>query len=375
MFIFAYGIRELNIMNKYIRTILVIVLITISYIFAYAESNKNDVRKVLTELKEVIKENPDSTYAILRAMEIPQGEETLAEYSLLTVKAEYLATGKIESDSLILNAISYYGKTKSKETALAYYSLGCYHFGRDYDKAIDAFNISIKHCLDDDDEMRGRAYHAIGSCLFAQGDFNGYVRVSKKALKYFEGNESEEIRHLCQEIRYNLNAFDGKSRRNNASMALLIILSVLLMSSLGIVAYLIIKRRYFSYKEIKPEQPLSLLENKLKEGKSAFEKMQIYETLLEIRSLNESELQSRTDIDIKAMEDALLASFKEAYHILAANENKISHQDLLLCLFAYLKVSNNVTAFFLKAVPTTIRQRKKRLQSKLSPEAYKILFL
>ena len=194
-------------------------------------------------------------------------------------------------------------------------------------------------------------------------------------MKYFEGNESEEIRHLCQEIRYNLNAFDGKNRRNNASMALLIILSVLLMSSLGIVAYLIIKRRYFSYKEIKPEQPLSLLENKLKEGKSAFEKMQIYETLLEIRSLNESELQSRTDIDIKAMEDALLASFKESYHILAANENKISHQDLLLCLFAYLKVSNNVTGFFLKAVPTTIRQRKKRLQSKLSPEAYKILFL
>lgn len=238
-------------MNKYIRTILVVVLITISYIFAYGESNTNDVRNVLTELKEVIKENPDSTYAILRAMEIPQDEETLAEYSLLTAKAEYLATGKIESDSLILNAISYYGKTKSKETALAYYSLGCYHFGRDYDKAIDAFNISIKHCLDDDDEMRGRAYHAIGSCLFAQGDFNGYVRVSKKALKYFEGNESEEIRNLCQEIRYNLNAFDGKSRRNNASMALLIILSVLLMSSLGIVAYLIIKRRYFSYKEIK----------------------------------------------------------------------------------------------------------------------------
>ena len=98
----------------------------------------------------------------------------------IAAKAEYLATGKIESDSLILNAISYYGKTKSKETALAYYSLGCYHFGRDYDKAIDAFNISIKHCLDDDDEMRGRAYHAIGSCLFAQGDFNGYVRVSKK---------------------------------------------------------------------------------------------------------------------------------------------------------------------------------------------------
>lgn len=45
-------------MNKYIRTILVVVLITISYIFAYGESNTNDVRNVLTELKEVIKENP-----------------------------------------------------------------------------------------------------------------------------------------------------------------------------------------------------------------------------------------------------------------------------------------------------------------------------
>jgi len=70
----------------------------------------------------------------------------------------------------------------------------------------------------------------------------------------------------------------------------------------------------------------------------------------------------------------VLASFDEAYHILAEMESKLNHQDLLLCLYGYLKVPNNVIAFCMKSVPGTIRQRKSRLQGKLPEDVRVMLF-
>ena len=116
------------------------------------------------------------------------------------------------------------------------------------------------------------------------------------------------------------------------------------------------------------------MEYKLKEGRQTFEDTASYKTLLEIRSLNESELQARTDVDVKEIEDTVLASFDEAYHILAEMESKLNHQDLLLCLYGYLKVPNNVIAFCMKSVPGTIRQRKSRLQGKLPEDVRVMLF-
>ena len=374
--IFADGIREQYIMNNYIRTILAVALIVISYITAYCETDKSDVHKILDEVNEYLKEKPDSAFRVLKALEIPDDEETMAEYSILITKAEYLATGKIESDSLLLKAIDFYGETQSKETALAHYSLGCYYFSRDYDKAIDSFENSIKRCPDGDDEIKGRAYHAIGTCWLSKGDINEYLRASKKALKLLEGNESEEIRILCQEMRHYLNVFDAtdQKKEDKNSAVLYIILASILISGLGVAAYIVTKRKKDSDKAAEAEPASSLLEKKLQEGRSALEMTSAYRILLEIRSLNEGELQARNDIDASAIEDAVLASFYDAYQILAESEEKISHQELLLCLYGYLRVSNNVIAFLLKSVPTTIRQRRKRLQGKLSPEAYQILF-
>ena len=124
-------------------------------------------------------------------------------------------------------------------------------------------------------------------------------------------------------------------------------------------------------KTISSEDPLEL---KLLEGKSAFEQTLAYKTLQEIRSLNESELNARTDIDTKIIEDTILTSFNDAYHILAKYEAKISHQDLMLCLYNYLNVTNNVAAFFLNSVSGTIRQRKNRLKGKLPENVYNMLF-
>ena len=372
-------------MNKYIRTILAVVLTVISYIPVYGETGTSGIRAVLDEVKEVIKEKPDSTFAVLKALDVPESEDedTKALYAVLSATAEYISSGKIESDSLLLKAIGYYGKTKSNESAQAHYYLGCYYFSYDYEKAIDAFNTSIKHCPNDDDDMKGRVYHAVGTCWFAIGDYGEYVKACKKALSYFEGNENEEIRLLCQRMKYNINMFtamgwvdkdNGSIDNDNASIVLYVVLALVLLCGLGICIYIVTKRKKDPDKASDAEPVSSSLEKKLKEGRSALEMTSAYRILLEIRSLNEGELQARNDIDASAIEDAVLASFYDAYQILAESEEKISRQDLLLCLYGYLRISNNVIAFLLKSVPTTIRQRRKRLQGKLSPEAYQILF-
>ena len=364
-------------MSNYLRTVLTVVLTVISYISVYGETGTSKIRAVLDEVKEVIKEKPDSTFAVLKALDVPESEDedTKALYAVLSAKAEYLSSGKIESDTLLLKAIEYYGEAKSKESALAYYCLGCYYFGHDYDKAINFFTDSIERCPDDNDEMKGRAYYAIASCWFNKEYFGEYVRACKKALKLLEENESEEIRLLCQEMRYNINVFDAKSQvNNNGSIVLYVVLASVLLCGLGICIYIFTKRKKDSDNAADAEPVSSSLEKKLKEGRSALEMTSAYRILLEIRSLNEGELQARSDIDITAIEDAVLASFYDAYQILAESEEKISHQELLLCLYGYLRVSNNVIAFLLKSVPTTIRQRRKRLQGKLSPEIYQILF-
>lgn len=365
-------------MSNYLRTVLTVVLTVISYISVYGETGTSGIRAVLDEVKEVIKEKPDSTFTVLKALDVPESEDedTKALYAVLSAKAEYISSGKIESDSLLLKAIEYYGKTKSKESAQAHYYLGCYYFGHDYEKAINAFNTSIKHCPEDDDDMKGRVYHAVGICWFEAGDYGEYVKACKKALSYFEGNENEEIRLLCQRMKYNINVFTamGWVDKDNGSIALYVVLASAILFGLGICIYIVTKRKKDSDKAADAEPVSSLLEKKLQEGRSALEMTSAYRILLEIRSLNEGELQARNDIDASAIEDAVLASFYDAYQILAESEEKISHQELLLCLYGYLRVSNNVIAFLLKSVPTTIRQRRKRLQGKLSPEAYQILF-
>ena len=130
----------------------------------------------------------------------------------------------------------------------------------------------------------------------------------------------------------------------------------------------------YLYKRFLAESSDAPFEQKLKEGRKTFEDTASYKILLEIRSLNESELQARTDVDVKEIEDTVLASFDEAYHILAEMESKLNHQDLLLCLYGYLKVPNNVIAFCMKSVPGTIRQRKSRLQGKLPEDVRVMLF-
>ena len=360
--------------NKYIRAILIVALTIISYISAYGESGTSEIRMLLDDVNEYLGEKPDSAFAVLKTLEISESEDgdTEAFYAILYAKAEYITTDTIKSDSLLQKAIKYYNGERSRRSSLAYYYLGCYYFGIDYYKASYAFQRSIDLIPDGNDNHKGRAYHALGSCHYANRSIKEGNKAYKTALTLLDEKESEGTWKLCQDIKTQLNN-DAAQQRANITFALFVTFIVLLLSGLGVFAYIKVKRKHL-VNEGEIESSGNTLEQKLKEGRLLFENTASYKILLEIRSLNERELSAITDIDTKTIEETILASFNDAYHILAECEAKISHQDLMLCLYGYLKVTNNVAAFCLKSVPGTIRQRKNRLKGKLPETVYNTLF-
>ena len=351
-----------------------VVLTIISYISVYGESSTSEIRKLLDDVNEYLAEKPDSAFSVLNALEIPESEdgETMAFYAILHARAEYIVTDTIKSDSLLLEAIKYYNGERSLKSSLAYYNLGCCYFGADYDKASYAFQRAIDLIPDGNDTQKGRSYHALGSCYYANGNFKEGNKAYKTALAFLDEKASENTWKLCQNIKMQLNN-DAAQQRANIHFALFVTLIMLLLVGLGVSVYIMIRKKH-PVNEGEIESSDDPLEQKLKEGKQKFEDTASYKILLEIRSLNESELQARTDVDVKEIEDTVLASFDEAYHILAEMESKLNHQDLLLCLYGYLKVPNNVIAFCMKSVPGTIRQRKLRLQGKLPEDVRIMLF-
>lgn len=361
-------------MNNYIRTILAVALIVISYITAYCETCKSDVHKILDEVNEYLNEKPDSAFAVLNALDISESEdgETQALYAILHAKAEYAVTDTIKSDLMLQQAIKYYNGERSRNSSQAYYSLGCYYFGIDKHKASYAFQRAIDLIPDGNDDLKGLAYHALGSCYYANGNIKEGNKAYKTALTLLDEKDNESTWKLCQDIKTQLNEV-SRIKRENIGFALFVLISALLVIGFSGFIYYKIKKGHSTEEE---ESGLSEnpLEHKLKEGRQTFEDTASYKTLLEIRSLNESELQARTDVDVKEIEDTILVAFDEAYHILAEMESKLNHQDLLLCLYGYLKVPNNVIAFLTKSVPGTIRQRKLRLQSKLPENVYITIF-
>ena len=230
-------------MNKYIRTILTVVLTIISCISVFAETGTSGIQKLLDDVNEYLNEKPDSAYAVLRSIEIPESEngETKALYAILYAKAEYITTDSIKSDSLLQHAIRYYNGEKSLRSSLAYYYLGCYHFGNDYGKASYAFQRSIDYVPDGNDNQKARAYHALGACLFAKGSTDEGVKAYKTALKLLDEKESEGNWKLCQDIRTYLNNV-ASVKRQNVVFASFVSITILILSGLGVFAYFKIKK-------------------------------------------------------------------------------------------------------------------------------------
>jgi len=359
-------------MNRLIY--ILIVVFTFVIYSPHCLAQYRETRRLLTDVQDYINEKPDSAIVVLKSYRglASQDEGTEALYAMLITKAEYIATDSIVSDSLIQSAVKYYNKEISLESAQASYYLGCYYFSRDKHKAAYSFQNSIDITPDGNNNHKGRAYHALGSCHFANGSIDEGVKAYETALTLLDENENESTWQLCQDIKKALNEVN-RVERGNALFALFVILTVLAVTGLcGFIYYKVKKSNMVN--TVKTKFSDAPLEQRLLEGKSAFEQTSAYKTLQEIRSLNENELHSRNDIDVKAIEEAILVSFNNAYHILAECESKISHQDLMLCLYGFLKITNNVAAFCLNSVPGTIRQRKNRLKSKLPENVYIILF-
>ena len=285
----------------------------------YGVSQYRETRRLLTDVQDYMHEKPDSAIAVLKGYEAlaAQDKGTEALYAILLTKAEYIATDSIASDSLIQKAVQYYNKEVSYESALASYYLGCYYFPHDKYKASYVFKNSIDYTPDGYDNHKGLAYHALGSCHFANGSIVEGAKAFRTALELLDENEDESTWLLCQKIKGMLNEAN-RVKRENLGFALFVLFTILLViGSCGFI--------YFKVKkvnsDVKPrvKSAENLLEQKLNEGKIAFEKTQAYRTLQEIRSLNENELHSRNDIDVKAIEEAVLASFNDAYHMLAGD--------------------------------------------------------
>lgn len=360
-------------MKQIIQIIVIALLMAFSFT-THSASQYRETRRLLNGVQEYINEKPDSAMSVLKGYEslASQDEGTAALYAILLTKAEYIATDTIVSDSLIQKAVKYYNKEISFESALASYYLGCYYFGHDKSKASYAFQHSIDYTPEGYDNHKGRAYHALGACHFANGSIEEGAKAYETALALLDENESENTWKLCQDMKKVLNDVN-RIQRENLAFALFVLFTVLAVTGLCGFVYFKVKKTHSSnaIKQASSENPL---EQKLLEGKLAFENTEAFKILQEIRSMNENELRTRTDIDTKTIEDTVLASFNDAYHILAKDEIKISHQDLMLCLYGYLKLTNNVASFCLKSVPGTIRQRKNRLKSKLSEKVYLTLF-
>ena len=355
-------------------------IITLAFLMLFgfttdSASQYRETRRLLTDVQDYMYEKPDSAIAVLKGYEAlaSQDKGTEALYAVLLAKAEYIATDSIVSDSLIQKAVKYYNKEVSYESALASYYLGCYYFAHDKYKASYAFQNSIDYTPDGHDNHKGLAYQALGACHFTNGSIEEGVKAYETALDLLDENENENTWRICQKMKRMLNEVN-RVKRENLGFALFVLFVILLViGSCGFIYFKVRKANSGIKAKVKPSE--NSLEQKLNEGKVAFEETQAYRTLQEIRSLNENELRSRNDIDVKAIEESVLVSFNDAYHILAECDSKISHQDLMLCLYGYLKMTNNVAAFCLNSVPGTIRQRKNRLKGKLPEAVYVTMFL
>ena len=189
-------------MKKLIKIIVIAFLILFSFA-TYGVSQYRETRRLLTDVQEYMHEKPDSAIAVLKGYETlaSQDEGTKALHAVLLTKAEYIATDSIVSDSLIQKAVKYYNKEVSYESALASYYLGCYYFPHDKHKASYAFKNSIDYTPDGYDDHKGIAYHALGSCHFANGNIEEGAKVFKTALELLDENKNEDTWRLCQKIK------------------------------------------------------------------------------------------------------------------------------------------------------------------------------
>ena len=66
-------------MNKYIRTIFIVILAIVSYISAYGKSGTSDISKLLDDVSEYLDEKPDSAWAVLNSLKISESGDEGAE--------------------------------------------------------------------------------------------------------------------------------------------------------------------------------------------------------------------------------------------------------------------------------------------------------
>lgn len=110
-------------------------------------TSKNEYSRLLVQADALMLSQPDSALYLLQEIAPRQfpNKADRAYYALLLTQAEYKNYIKLTSDSLIQNAVSYYGQTKNRlMQAKAYYYQGCtFSDMNECDKATKAYHNAI----------------------------------------------------------------------------------------------------------------------------------------------------------------------------------------------------------------------------------------
>lgn len=152
-------------------------------------------QEILSKVRLLIKERPDSAYILLRQIPHPQkmNQQSQADYALLLTQAKERNFISHENDSLIQVAVNYYKKSEDKKTqARVYYYLGkVYTETGDYLAAIDAYLKTLELSLFIQDISIIRRTYIQLSQLYEKQEL--YEEAMKMSRKSYDISRSDSI--------------------------------------------------------------------------------------------------------------------------------------------------------------------------------------
>lgn len=375
---------------------ILIILLVLSFVACNRYSGHYETLNIV---ENQLDENPVEAWETLKSLDTSDfSDGELARYALLTTIAEHRNTLSIASDSLISIALKYYGNKPTIESARSNFYMGCYYYNNPEGINNEYLKVALKYFQNakeltprDEKRMLGVHSYYLGCCYYNLGMLENSLKEFKEYLRLCTEEEDEVFRAEANRIinlillspdikkdaiakSFYVDTNTDKSS-NYPTWILIIVSSILIIATVVFVKKRkrLIDARYNKINFDDTSQT-SLLTNKLSEGKNIFKDSNVYRSLIELWDLTEYELKDKKLFNRDILEEAIFSAFYEAYPIIASAGNKLSRQDIVLCLLAYMQIPTNVIAYCTNTIPTTIRKRKARIADKLPVEIYQLIF-
>lgn len=176
------------------------VFVCIVLIIPFCQRNNTDTTDILTELEQVVEQNPDSVLCILDSIIHPYdlSKEDYNKFRLLQIQAKDKAYKDISGDTVIYQVRDYYIQNEdTRNTALSSFYCGRVLQEQNKDKqAIKEYQTAEKYVEDiKDNTLKGLIQSAMGSILLKQFVETEAIKHFSKAASYFNmaNNTRNEI--------------------------------------------------------------------------------------------------------------------------------------------------------------------------------------